>query len=141
MFSCRNSRTLLQNDMSLCVRKPTIWVSDQVDTNSAVLSQKIARSLKFRIYEKEKLYCLCSENKGTDQLHGYCEADVRLCFCLCRLLVFPCGSLRELVKELAVFPRKIQMNSHLDVKKHLQSMQIVNHVHPGHSALLDLSLH
>ena len=22
---------------------------------------------------------------------GYCEADLRLCFCLCRLLVFPCG--------------------------------------------------
>ena len=22
----------------------------------------------------------CSENKGADQLHGYCEADLRLCF-------------------------------------------------------------
>ena len=32
-----------------------------------------------------------SENKGADQLHSYCEADLRLCFRLCRLLVFPCG--------------------------------------------------
>ena len=32
-----------------------------------------------------------SENKGADQLRGYREADLRLCFCLCRLLVFPCG--------------------------------------------------
>ena len=33
----------------------------------------------------------CSENKGADQLRGYREADLRLCFRLGRLLVFPCG--------------------------------------------------
>ena len=37
------------------------------------------------------MYYLCSKNKGADQLHGYREADLRLCFRLCRLLVFPCG--------------------------------------------------
>ena len=37
------------------------------------------------------MYYLSSENKGTDQLCGYREADLRLCFHLCRLLVFPCG--------------------------------------------------
>ena len=37
------------------------------------------------------LYYLCSKNKGADQLHSYCKADLRLCFRLCRLLVFPCG--------------------------------------------------
>ena len=42
--------------------------------------QKVARSLKFRIEEKEKLYYPISENKGTDQLRSYCEADLRLCF-------------------------------------------------------------
>ena len=31
------------------------------------------------------------ENKGADQLRGYREADLRLCFRLCRLLVFPWG--------------------------------------------------
>ena len=33
------------------------------------------------------MYYPNSENKGTDQLHSYCEADLRLCFRLCRLLV------------------------------------------------------
>ena len=37
------------------------------------------------------MYYPCSENKGADQLRGYREADLRLCFRLCRLLVFPCG--------------------------------------------------
>ena len=32
--------------------------------------QKMARGLKFRIYEAEGLYYLCSENKGADQLRG-----------------------------------------------------------------------
>ena len=26
------------------------------------------------------MYYLCSENKGTDQLHSYCKADLRLGF-------------------------------------------------------------
>ena len=37
------------------------------------------------------MYYLSSENIGADQLCGYREADLRLCFCLCRLLVFPCA--------------------------------------------------
>ena len=41
--------------------------------------------------EEEGLYYRCSENKGVDQLSGYCEAGVRLCFCICRLLVFLCS--------------------------------------------------
>ena len=57
------------NELSLCVRKPTIWVVTRSDTNQAVQSQKQARSLKFQIYE-EGLYYLCSENKGADQLRG-----------------------------------------------------------------------
>ena len=58
-----------------------------------VQSQKQARSLKFRIQEEEKLYYPCSENKGADQLRGYREADLRLCFRLGKNLVFSrCGS-------------------------------------------------
>ena len=26
------------------------------------------------------MYYICSENKGADQLRGYCKADLRLCF-------------------------------------------------------------
>ena len=35
------------------------------------------------------MYYPSSENKGADQLRGYREADLRLCFRKCRLLVFP----------------------------------------------------
>ena len=39
------------------------------------------------------MYYPCSENKGANQLHGYREAgyreaDLRLCFRICRLMVF-----------------------------------------------------
>ena len=48
------------------------------DTNRAVQSLKMARGLKLCIYEVEGLHYLCSENTGTDQFRGYCEADLRL---------------------------------------------------------------
>ena len=39
------------------------------------------------------MYYLCSENKGADQLRGYREADLRLCFRIGKNLVFSrCGS-------------------------------------------------
>ena len=37
----------------------------------------MARGLESRIYEVEGLYYPCSESKGTEQLLGYCEADLR----------------------------------------------------------------
>ena len=48
------------------------------DTNLAVQIQKMTRGLKFRIYEIQGLYYICSENKAADQLCGYREADLRL---------------------------------------------------------------
>ena len=68
--------------------KPTFWFSTLSDTNQAVQLQKIARGLKFRIYKVEGSYYLCSEDKGADQLRGYREADLRLCFRICKTLVF-----------------------------------------------------
>ena len=68
-----------------------MWFPNRSDTNRPVQSQKRARSLKFGIQVEEELYYPSSENKGADQLRGYCEVDLRLCFCLCRLLVFPRG--------------------------------------------------
>ena len=35
-----------------------------------------------------ELYYLNSENKGADQLRGYREADLRLCFGICKKPVF-----------------------------------------------------
>ena len=37
------------------------------------------------------MYYPCSENKGADQQRDFCEADLRLCFRLCKLLVFSRG--------------------------------------------------
>ena len=68
--------------------RPTMWFRSRSDTDQAVQSQKQARSLKFGILEEEELYSPCSENKGADQLRGYREADLRLCFRICRWLVF-----------------------------------------------------
>ena len=34
------------------------------------------------------MYYPCSENKDADQLRGYREVDLRLCFRPCKLLVF-----------------------------------------------------
>ena len=50
------------------------------DINRPVQLQTQARSLKFRIKVEEELYYPSSENKGADQLRGYREADLRLCF-------------------------------------------------------------
>ena len=74
--------------MSLVVRKLVFGVSDQSDTNRAVQLQKIATGLKFWIKEVEGLFYPCSENKGADQLRGYREADLRLCFRICKNPVF-----------------------------------------------------
>ena len=69
------------------------------NTNRPVHSQKRARSLKFWSEVEKELYYPSSENKGADQLRGYREADLRLCFRLCRLLVFPRGG-SNLVKYI-----------------------------------------
>ena len=59
------------------MRKPVFGFSDQV-------RHEIARGLKFRIKVEEGLYFPCSENKGADQLHGYREADLSICFRICK---------------------------------------------------------
>ena len=74
--------------MSRVMRKQTFWFPTRSDTNQAAQSPKMARGLKFRIQEVEGLYYLCSENKGADQLRGYCKADLRLCFRICKKRFF-----------------------------------------------------
>ena len=90
--SGKNARTgqrlQLHENMSLVMRKPVFGVSDQVHTNRPVQPQKIVTGLKFQIWIVEGLYYPYSENKGADQLRDYREADLRLCFRICRKLVF-----------------------------------------------------
>ena len=79
--------------MGRVVRKQTFWFPTWSESNHAVQLQKIDRGLKFRVKKTEGLSFLCSENKGADQLRGNGEADVRLCFRICKMLVFSrCGS-------------------------------------------------
>ena len=49
-------------------------VSEKKKKKRAVQAQKMAR---FWIYKVEELYYPC-----------YCKADLRLCFCICEMLVF-----------------------------------------------------
>ena len=66
--------------------KTNILVSDLVRQKPGCM--KMAIDLKFRIKEVEGLHYLCRENKGADQLCDYREADLRLCFRICKTLVF-----------------------------------------------------
>ena len=70
------------------MRKPTMWILTRSDTNQAVQPLEMARGLKFCIKEVEVLYYPSSENKDADQFRGYREADLRLCFRICKTLVF-----------------------------------------------------
>ena len=83
-----NPVSTVKNDLSRVMRKQTFWIPTRFDTNQAVQLQKMARGLKFRIKKAERSCYLRSENKGTDQLRGYREADLRLCFRICKTLVF-----------------------------------------------------
>ena len=44
----------------------------------------MATGLKFRIKVVDGLHYPCSEDKGADQLRGYREVDLRLCFRICK---------------------------------------------------------
>ena len=56
------------------------------------------------------MYYLRSENKGADQLRGYREADLRLCFRICRLFVFSRGSSNALFKFLNIKDKILAIN-------------------------------
>ena len=87
---CIISWSLLPLYLSRVMRKSTFWFPTWSNTNQDEQLQ-MARGLKFWIWKVEGLYYLCSENKGADQLRGYREADLRLCFrYICKMLGFSC---------------------------------------------------
>ena len=85
-----------------------MWFPNRPDTNRPVQSQKRARSLKFWNLVEKELYYPSSENKGADQLRGYREADLRLCFRICRLLVFSFEPMHEKTNILGFRPGPTQ---------------------------------
>ena len=56
------------------------------DTNRVAQPPRITRGLIFRIKKVEGLYY--DENKGAGELRSYCATDLRLCFRICKKLVF-----------------------------------------------------
>ena len=70
------------------MRKPVFGFSTRSDTNRAVQPHKMASGLEIWIEEVGGLYYPCSENKGADQVRGDREADLRLCFRICKKPVF-----------------------------------------------------
>ena len=74
----------------------------------------MARGLKCIIHEVEGLYYPCGENKGADQLRGYREADLRLCFRICKKPVFSqrgSNMIEKIVIYGPSFPRTCALNS------------------------------
>ena len=70
------------------MRKSYSGFPGRSDTNRAVKPQKMARGMKFRVKIEDGSHYPCSENKGADQLRGYCAADLRLCVRIFKKLVF-----------------------------------------------------
>ena len=64
------------------------------------------------------LYYPCSENKGADQLRDYREADLRLCFRICKKPVF---SRRGSYSKLGVY-------SSIDIISYLCSKAKILHI-------------
>ena len=62
-----------------------MWFPNRSDTNRA--DGLRLKNLDLEL-EVEELFYLSSENKGADQLRSYCEADLRLCFRICKIPVF-----------------------------------------------------
>ena len=54
------------------------------DLPSRAVQPQMTGGLKFRIKEVEGLYYPLSENEGADQLRGHREADLHLCFRICK---------------------------------------------------------
>ena len=68
------------------MRKPVFGVSDQVRHKPECTINEDGEMLEISNLgiEVEGLCYPCSENKGADQLRGNCEADLCLCFCICK---------------------------------------------------------
>ena len=71
--------------LSIVVRKPVFGVSDHVPHKLGCTTTQ--DSLRLEILDLGSRG-MGSKNKGADQLRGYREADLRLCFRICKKPVF-----------------------------------------------------
>ena len=70
------------------MRKPVFGVFDQVRHKPGCTIIEDGKRFEISDLGSKGLYYPCSENKGADQLRGYREADLRLCFRICKNPVF-----------------------------------------------------
>ena len=64
-------------------------VSDQVRHKPGCTATEDGKKLEISDLDSSGIVLyICSENKGADQLRGYREADLRLCFRICKKPVF-----------------------------------------------------
>ena len=83
----------------------------------------MARGWKFRIKEVKGLYYPCSEIKGADQLRGHCEADLRLCFRICKK---PVLSRRGSYNLKRAKYNDIYSGTNLKMKNHSMRLSIIS---------------
>ena len=66
----------------------------------------------------EGLYYPYSENKGADQLRGYREADLRLCFPICKKPVFSRRGSYNINKSSRYLLNPLLMEVHVKIPKY-----------------------
>ena len=70
------------------------------------------------------MYYPCSENKGGDQLRSIREADLRLCFRICRMLVLLCsGSINKPFSYV-----RLIVNAHLSLISYFSLIRDLNRI-------------
>ena len=84
--------------MSRDARKSVFGFSTRSDTNQAAQPPKMARGLKFLLYEDEGLYYLCSENKGA---FVFAYAKKRFSQDAAQIVFDPCGVQSRVWNSLA----------------------------------------
>ena len=84
LLSLRLTSAVSVLHMSSIATGPVLGFPTRPDTNQAVQPRNMDRDLQFLILEVEGLYYLCSRNKDANQLPSYSEADLCLCFRICK---------------------------------------------------------
>ena len=108
--------------MSRIMRKPLNAVSKQVRHKLACTVTKGGQKLEILDLESrgKLMFFPCSENEGNNQLCGYCEADLRLCFRIMQIVGF---LIMWLIYFLALYSAETRVKSIFTQHLHIQFMQ------------------
>ena len=66
------------------MRQPFFGVSDQIRHKPGCTAIEGGYGLEISDLDRSGVALCMPENKGADQLHNYCAADLRLCFRICK---------------------------------------------------------